>query len=203
MIQAVALAFQLDQVRVMQEAIQDGGGAGDVAEEFAPVFEWTIARHDGRARFVATQDDLEQAFTGAFWQLLHTHVINDEQIGLEILRQHFVAIAEQLVVEEVADQIEDGAVQDQEARFDGVVAERLGQKTFSHAGRTQEQNVATVSDELTRRQLEDRLFGDRCVEAPIELIERLDPRRILTRVSCYLGWGRCHGTARRACRRRS
>src|ERR1017187_1557681 len=174
MIQAVAPALQLDQVRMMQKAVQDRGGAGDVAEEFAPILQGTITRHDGRARFVAAQDDLEQTFAGTLRQLFHAHVVNDQQVGLEILRQHLVAVAEQLVVEEVAYQIEDGAVQDQEARFDGVVTERLSQKTFADAGRPQEQNIAMVAYELARRQLEDRLFGDRGIETPIELIKCLD-----------------------------
>jgi hypothetical protein len=120
------------------------------------------------------QDDLEQAFAGTLRQLLHAHVVNDEQVRLEILRQHLVTVAEQFVMKEVTDQVEDGAVQDQEASLDGMVAECLGQKTLADAWRPQKQNVAMVSDEVARRQLEDRLFGDRCVEAPIELIESLD-----------------------------
>jgi hypothetical protein len=59
--------------------------------------------------------------------LLHAHVIDDKQIGLEILAQDFVLAAQGFVVEEVADHVEDGAIQDQEARFDRLIAESLDQ----------------------------------------------------------------------------
>ena len=49
--------------------------------------------------------------------LLHSHVVDDEQVGLEITIQHFVLLAEFLIAEEVAGQVEDGAVQDQDSRL--------------------------------------------------------------------------------------
>ena len=62
-------------------------------------------------RFVAPHDDLEQHFAGAAGQLLHAHVIDDQQVGLQIPREHFVVFAEHLVVQEVAHHIEDRTIQ--------------------------------------------------------------------------------------------
>jgi hypothetical protein len=63
--------------------------------------------------------------------LLHAHVVDDEQVGLEVLGEDFVVAGEGLVVKEVAHNIEDRAVQDQAALLDGLVAERLDEMTFT------------------------------------------------------------------------
>ena len=123
---------------MVQEAVQDRRRAGDVAQELAPILQRAIAGHDRRTRFVAPQDDLEQAFAGAFGQLLHAHVVDDEQVGLEVAGQDLVALAEQFVVQEVADQVENRTIQNEKAGLDRVLAERLRQITFADAGRTEE-----------------------------------------------------------------
>ena len=44
---AVAFAFDFDQVGVMQEAVQNGGGSGDIADELAPFFQRSGWRSSG------------------------------------------------------------------------------------------------------------------------------------------------------------
>ena len=42
LVHAVALALHLDELGVGEEAIEDGGGGGDVAEEDAPVLRGSV-----------------------------------------------------------------------------------------------------------------------------------------------------------------
>ena len=56
----VALAFDFDQIGVVQEAIQDGSGGGNIADEFALFFQGAVGGHQRRAQFVAAHDDLEE-----------------------------------------------------------------------------------------------------------------------------------------------
>jgi len=41
---------------MMEEAVKDGPGGGDVAQEFTPFLNETIGGHHGRAVFVATDE---------------------------------------------------------------------------------------------------------------------------------------------------
>jgi hypothetical protein len=59
--------------------------------------------------------------------LFHPYVVNDQEIGLQILAQELVFFTQDLIVQKVTDDIEDGAVQDQEAGLDGLVANGLAQ----------------------------------------------------------------------------
>jgi hypothetical protein len=42
---------------------------------------------------------------------------------------------------------------------------------FSHARRAGQQHVAPLSDEAARRQVEERLFLDRAVEVPVNILQ--------------------------------
>ena len=69
---------------VVKEAVEDGRGAGHVTEELAPVFEWSVAGHDGASGLVAAHDDLEQVFAAPLGQLFHSHVVDDQEVGTEV-----------------------------------------------------------------------------------------------------------------------
>jgi hypothetical protein len=96
---------------VVQEAVEDGRCAGHVAEELAPVFEWAVAGHDDASGLVSAHDDLEETFAAALGELLHAHVVDDEQVGSEVVGDHGVVLAEGFSSEEVVDDIEDGAIE--------------------------------------------------------------------------------------------
>ena len=78
----------------MEETVEDGAGGGDVLEELAPVFEGTVTGHDGGAGLVASHDDFEEVLAGVLGQLLEAHVVDDEQIGLEVAAQEAVTLGE-------------------------------------------------------------------------------------------------------------
>ena len=49
-----------DDVGMMEQAIKDGAGGGDVAQEFTPFLNGTIGGHHCRAVFVATHDVFQE-----------------------------------------------------------------------------------------------------------------------------------------------
>lgn len=59
-LEPVAAAGDLDDVGVVQEAVEDGGGGGDVADEFAPLFDGSVGGHECGPVLVAAHDDLEE-----------------------------------------------------------------------------------------------------------------------------------------------
>ena len=92
-----------------------------------------------------------------FGQLLHAHVVDDQQVRLEVPGQHLVLARQGFVVQEVADHVEDRAVQHDEALLDGLVAEGLGQEALADARRPDQQHVAGLADEAAGGQVEDLL----------------------------------------------
>ena len=88
-------------------------------------------------------------------QLLQPHVVNDDQVGLQVSAQGLVLLVEGFVLHEVAHQIEDGAVEHQEVLADGFVADGLGQMGFADAGRAEEQHILGFADELAGGQIEN------------------------------------------------
>lgn len=83
-LETVALAGDGDDGGVMEEAVEDGAGGGNVLQEFAPVLQRPVAGHDGGAGLVAAHDDLQQILAGVLGQGPQAHVIDDEQVALEV-----------------------------------------------------------------------------------------------------------------------
>ena len=104
-------------------------------------------------------------------QLLEAHVVDDEQVGLEVAAQEAVTLGEGLPREEVGDEVEDGPVAHDEALLDGLVADCLGEVGLADAGRADQEDVVVLADEVPGGQLEDVLAGDGGIEAPAEVVE--------------------------------
>ena len=83
-LEPIAASGDGDDFGLMEQAVEDGAGGRDVASGACPFVDGTIEGHQGGAVFVAAHDDLQEDFA-AFWrQDLKSHVVDDEQIGLEI-----------------------------------------------------------------------------------------------------------------------
>ena len=82
--EAVAVAFDLDDFCVVQEAVEYGCGGRDVADELAPFFEGSVLGHECGAHFVASHDNLKEIFAGFWRQLFDAHVVDDEQVAFGV-----------------------------------------------------------------------------------------------------------------------
>ena len=90
----------------MEQAIEERGHRGRVAEELPPVINRTVRREQGGRPLVAAHDDLKQVFGGGVRELPHAEVINDEQgnageLGKELLAGAVEGRVGQLLEEEV------------------------------------------------------------------------------------------------------
>ena len=54
-------------------------------QELAPFFDGPVAGHDGGAVFVAAHDDFQRIFAAVWAEDFEAHVVDDDQIGLEVL----------------------------------------------------------------------------------------------------------------------
>ena len=112
--ESVAAAGDLDEFGVLQEAIQNGRCGRNVSDEFAPVFQRPVAGHHGATEFVATHDDFEQKLATLLWQLLHAHVVENQQVRFEVAVENPVVTFESFVVEKVTNAVEYAAIVDSE-----------------------------------------------------------------------------------------
>ena len=128
----MAAAFDGDDLGVVQEAVEDGSGGGQVSEEFSPSFYRAVGRHEGGAQAVAPDDDFQQEFGSLFGQGFHAHVVYDEEFWLEVAVEGlllFVGVGAGGV--EVADEFEDAAVVGFVSMPDGFPTEGLGDVAFA------------------------------------------------------------------------
>ena len=168
---AIASALDGDDAGVVEEAVEDGAGGGDIAQEFAPFFERAVAGHEGGAVFVTAEDDLHEVLGGVLWQGFEPHVVDDEQGRGEVTAKGLFLVASGFVAQEVADQLEDGAVEDFEAHLDGAITDGLSQMRLADTWRSEKENIRVVAQECAGGQIKDRLAVDGRVEGPVELFK--------------------------------
>lgn len=59
-LEAVGLALDVNNGAVMQDAVQDGGGNGDVCKDLVPLEEGLVGGKDGGRLFVPPGNELEE-----------------------------------------------------------------------------------------------------------------------------------------------
>lgn len=160
-----------DDFGAVEEAVEDGSGGGDVAEEFAPFIDGAVGGHDGGTDFVAAQDDFEQEFAAAGSEGFEAHVVDDEEVGFEVAGEEAGFGGAAFAGGEVAHEVEDGAVVDAVAVADGFAPEGLGKVAFADAGRADEQDVAGFGDEVAGGELMDAVARDAGIEAEVEAVK--------------------------------
>ena len=156
---------------MVEEAVQDGCGGGDVADELAPLFEGSVGGHQGRAHFVAAHDDLEEVFSGLGRQLGDAHVVDDKQVAFEVaLHCAFVALVE-AVVAQIGEEIEDRAVEHDLSALDQFMANGLREVAFADPGRADQEDVLGFFQESAGGQIVDLATVDAGVEAEVEAVQ--------------------------------
>lgn len=102
--------------------------------------------------------------------MLHPHIINHEQIRLEVTRQHLVLTAQRLIMQEVADHVEDRTIQHHETGLERLVRDGLHEVTLAYSRRPQKQHLTELADEAAPRQVVNLFPLDRRVERPVEVM---------------------------------
>ena len=99
---------------MMQQTVEDRAGGRDIAEQFAPFFDRAIGRHDGGSVLVTAHDDF-QRISPVLGQDLSPISSIMSGSGLRYRRSRRLLNDLRFLDHEFAHQIEDGAVEHQEA----------------------------------------------------------------------------------------
>ena len=71
---------QTRPTRMVEEAIQDRSGRGDIGKQLSPVLQGSVAGHDRGSVFIAPHHDFQQVFPRLLGQGLEPHVVDDHQV---------------------------------------------------------------------------------------------------------------------------
>ena len=119
------MSFNFNDRCMVKEAIEDGGGGRDITDELTPFFEGTVGCHECGFDFISAHDDFKEVFAGAGRELLYAHVIDNEQVALEVTLHHAIMGVFRTGLVKVIKDIKDGTIEDEFALFDELVADCL------------------------------------------------------------------------------
>ena len=151
----IALAGHLDDRRVGEEAIENRGRRGHVAEEDAPILRRPIRRDQRRRRFVTPHKDLEEVLGRIRGELLHAEVFEDEEIDARELLDEIAALAGGFRLGEVGREIEGAAHERASAGANRADGDRGGDVRFADTGWADQQHAAVRVDEARAGQFDD------------------------------------------------
>ena len=73
------MAGEIDPVRVVNDAIENGVSVGGITDQLVPFVDWDLAGDDRRSPTVAFFEDFEEVVAGGGVERLKTPIIDDEQ----------------------------------------------------------------------------------------------------------------------------
>ena len=109
----------------MQQAVRDGAGCRHVAQQVAPLFHSTIGGHHRRTVLVPVHDDLQEDLAALGRQYLQYHVVDGQQIRLEVALEQARLDCLGLGLEQVAHKVKYRAVKHREAGLHRLPTHRL------------------------------------------------------------------------------
>lgn len=144
----VAVPADVDDVAVVDQAVDERAGHDVVAEDLAPVLEALVGGEDGGGVLVAPAHELEEEDAAGAGDReiadLVDHEEPREEEGLEPLAEASCALG----LLEGGDEVGEGAVVDAAAALGGGDGEANGHVGLSHPGTAQEDDVLPALVEL-------------------------------------------------------
>ena len=173
----VAVAADVDDVTVVEEAAdQRGGGHHLVAEDLAPLLEALVAGEDGRGAFIAPGHDLEEQHGPGPGDREVADLVDDHQRGeaerLQAVRQG----AGLLGFLQRGDQVGEGGIVDPATAFDRGDGQTQGEMGFPDPRRAQQDDVLMAIEKASRMETLEWLPFDRRLKGEVEVGQGLDRR---------------------------
>ena len=157
---------------MVEQAIEERGDGGGVAEELAPIVDRPIRCQQRRRAFVAAHDDLQQVFGRGVWEFPDAEVVDDEQRDGGQLGEEILAGPIERGVRHLFEQRMGFPIGDAMALVDRRPADRLGEMTLARTRRAEEEDIFALEHEAARGQVVDQRTVHLPVEVEIEGVER-------------------------------
>ena len=169
--EAVRLALDINDGAVMQNAIEDSGGNGDVGKDLVPLREGLIGSEDGGGLLITPGNQLEEQIRALDVHREIPDLINNQHpvpgedfkpVRQAVLKMGFFGLLNELVVVDVVSG---------KAVLCRHKAQGGGKVGFAHARRAEEDHVFSIFQEAHGGQFVDRAFINRRLEGEIEVVQ--------------------------------
>ena len=172
--QPVAAALDVEDVAVMEQPVEDGGGQHLVAgQQLGPVLDALVGGDEDGASSVAVADEPEEQRGGLPVHGLEAHLVDDEQRHVEVLAPAQPGGRELGIALEGGDELLDAQEQHREAVLHSLDAQGDGQMCFPHTrGSLDEEGLAGAQPGAGGQGLDARAL-DGGLEGEVEVAERL------------------------------
>src|SRR4051794_7662786 len=171
--EAVAVAFEREDLGVVDEAVDHGGGGDFVAEDLAPGAERLVAGDDQRGAFVAAADEHEHEVGGVRVKRDVADLVADEQRDALEAGELVVEAAGSLGVGEQRDPLGRGAEGDALAGEAGADPQGDGEVGLAGTGWAEQDDVLAPVKEVELAEVQDCVAADRGLEGEVELLQGL------------------------------
>ena len=171
--EAVAVAFEGEDLGVVNEPVDHRGGGDVVAEDLAPGAEGLVAGDDQRGAFVAAGDEHEHQVRGLRVERDVADLVDDQQRDPLQPVELCVEAAVALGVGEQRDPFGRGAERDAVAGQAGADPERDREVGLAGAGRAEQDDVLLAGEEVELAEMQDGVALEAGLEGEVELLQRL------------------------------
>src|SRR5215207_1260020 len=171
--EAVAVAFEREDLGVVDEPVDHRGGDDVVAEDLPPGAERLVGRDDQRRALVAAADEHEHQVRGLGIERDVADLVDDQQRDPLQSGELVIEAAVALRVGEHGDPFGGGAERDAVSGEAGADADRDRQMTFPGPRRAEQDEILAAGEEVELAEMQDLVAADRGLEGEVELLERL------------------------------
>jgi hypothetical protein len=165
----IALPLDGDHVGVMDDPIDEGGGAGRVGEHGGPVCKGEVGGEHEALLLVAPADDLEEQVSVPVVEGEIADLVEDEEADLRVVLQATIESAGGLLRAEVEQELRGGDEEDGVSLQDGLVRDVLRDHRLAEALWCDEHDVARLGEEVDRERALDDVALDLGRPAVVEV----------------------------------
>jgi hypothetical protein len=169
-----SVAADGDDVAVMEQPVEDGGGDDGVAEGGAPFPDRAVAGDQQAAALIAPRDELEEEMRGVTLEGQVAEFVDHEQLGLGVEGEPVLKPAFDMGLGEGGEEPGGRGEQDGEAEPHGFTAEGHGQVRLADTGRAQQEQGIAIGDPAAGGKIADLLGVERGLGVELEAVEGTD-----------------------------
>ena len=172
----VAAAAYVDDMAVMQEAIDECSGHDLVTQDLTPLLEPFVGREDGGCALIAPVDELEEEHGAGRADRQVADLVDDQERGIGEDLEAASQLAGGLGFFERRDEVGQSAVVDSASALSRGDGEADREMRLADARRAEKDDVLLTLQEAELVEAVDLLALDRGLEAEVEVVEGLDAR---------------------------